>query len=98
MRCPSSVAVLGGWTANLAGASRLQSLRPVRRVAKLGSLGFMKTSNVNCPFCGGILEPVNVIPDVKVGLLSSLFGYSIGTKARLSWSGPGENYAPTGIP
>ena len=59
---------------------------------------FMNASNVNCPFCGGTLEPGKVIPDVKVGLLSFFFGYSMGTKARLSWSRPGENYAPTGIP
>jgi len=61
-------------------------------------LGFMKTTNLSCPFCGGTLEPVKVIPEVKLGLLSSLFGYSTGTRARLSWSRPGENYAPTGIP
>ena len=67
--------------------------------------GSMKNQNpnanvysVDCPFCGGKLEPVKIIPDVKLGLPTSLFGYSIGTKARLSWFRPGENYAPTRIP
>lgn len=58
----------------------------------------MESSPVICPFCGGTLEVVRLIPEVKLGLLASLFGYAIGTKARLSWSRPGENYAPTAIP
>ena len=38
------------------------------------------TGGLSCPFCGAPLEAVVLEASVKLGLLSILFGYFVGTR------------------
>jgi hypothetical protein len=78
--------------ANPAGASRLQSLRPVRRVAELGSLGrstmytgFDITPTVT-RYCAGPLERVRIVSrfeDLRLTQIRRGIVYILA-----AWSGP----------
>jgi len=57
-----------------------------------------KQANLRCGFCSGELEAIHLSPRVQTGLLSMLFGYSIGTHARLVWSYPARPYQENEIP
>lgn len=53
---------------------------------------------VRCASCGGEMELIRLSPKVSVGALNPLFGFSVGSKARLFWQSVDRPFDETEVP